>query len=140
MTKTNHLGSLVKTVGLLAAVGLLVLMLGLVEARPARATFPGKPGKIAFSSFDRNDDDIYTISTLFQVTNNATKDLDPSYSPGGDKIAYDSYDGSDDEIYTIDATGDVPFQVTDNTTEDRYPSYSPDAKKIAYAGYDGSDY
>jgi len=45
MTKTNHLGALAAVAGALVAVGLLVLMLVMVEARPAGATFPGKNGK-----------------------------------------------------------------------------------------------
>ena len=49
MVKTNRLGTLAAVVGLLMAAGLLVLML-VVEARPAEATFPGKTGKIAYVS------------------------------------------------------------------------------------------
>ena len=41
MAKSNHLGALATAAGTLAAVGLLVLMLVLVDARPAEATFPG---------------------------------------------------------------------------------------------------
>jgi hypothetical protein len=37
-------------------------MLMVVEARPAEATFPGKPGKIAYSGSDGNDTEIYTIN------------------------------------------------------------------------------
>lgn len=148
MTKTNHLGSLAATVGMLAAVGLLVLMLVLIEARPAEATSLGEPGKIAYSSFDGNDYDIYTIDSTpppagvrpFQVTDNTTNDFTPDYSPKTEKIAYWGYDGFDGEIYTIGATGGTPFQLTDNTTRDREPSYSPDATNIAYTGYDGNDY
>jgi hypothetical protein len=50
MAKSNHLGALAAAAGTLAAVGLLVLMLVLVDARPAEATFPGDNGRIAFAS------------------------------------------------------------------------------------------
>ena len=51
--------------GALVAVGLLLLMmLVVVEARPAEATFPGKPGKIVYSGRDapNGDYEIYTIN------------------------------------------------------------------------------
>jgi hypothetical protein len=79
MAKTNYYGALAAAAGVLVAVGLLVLMLVVAEARPAGATFPGKPDKIAFSSFDGNDDDIYTVRTPFQVTDNTTSDSEPSF-------------------------------------------------------------
>jgi hypothetical protein len=43
--------------GLLAAVGLVVLYV-----QPAEANYPGKPGKIAYSGWDGNDLEIYTIN------------------------------------------------------------------------------
>jgi hypothetical protein len=41
---------------------MLMLMLLVAEAGPARATFPGKNGKIAYSGWDGNDREIYTIN------------------------------------------------------------------------------
>jgi Tol biopolymer transport system component len=154
MVKTNPLGTLVAAGGALVAVGLLVLMLVIVEARPAEATFPGQNGRIAYASYDGYDDEIYTISPTggspFQVTNNEFwrygedaipfEDRYPSYSPDGRKLAYVGYDKNtpletDYEIFTINATGGTPFQVTHDTSEGwqlRSPSYSPDGKRIAY--------
>ena len=54
MAKTNH------SFGTLAAVGMLMLVV--VQARPAEATFPGKHGKIAYMRHDGNDYEIYTIN------------------------------------------------------------------------------
>jgi Tol biopolymer transport system component len=72
---------------LLAAVGLVVLY-----AQPAEANYPGTPGKIAYSGWDGNDWDIYTINAdgggRFNVTSNKTDDIQPSYSPSGKSIAY----------------------------------------------------
>ncbi len=46
MAKTDRLGPLAAVVGLLAAVGLLiVLMMLVVELKPAEATFPGQNGR-----------------------------------------------------------------------------------------------
>jgi hypothetical protein len=82
--KTNHVGTLAAAAGALVAAGLLVLMLlVVVEARPAEATFPGKNGKIAYSSWDGQDDDIYTINAggggRFNVTDNGTEDYEASW-------------------------------------------------------------
>jgi hypothetical protein len=86
MAKTNHWGPLAAAGGTLVAVGLVVLiMLVIVEARPAEATFPGKPGKIAYSGYDgpNGDREIYTIKPggggKFNVTDNATSDYSPSW-------------------------------------------------------------
>ena len=135
----NHLGALAAVAGMLAAVGSLMLMLVVVDARRAEATFPGLPGNIAYTGFDGTDKEIYTITpggTPFQLTNNNTLDDNPSYSPDGTKIAYTGFDGTDTEIYTVNASGGTASKVTDNDTPDFQPSYSPDGKKIAYVGLD----
>jgi Tol biopolymer transport system component len=101
-------------------------------------------GKIAYQGIDHDDPDrkdrIYTIDptggTPSNVTNNATTDGQPSYSPDGKKIAYSGYDGQDSEIYTINVDGGQKVQLTHNTTHDEWPSYSPDGSKIAYEGRD----
>src|SRR5215210_101438 len=102
MAKTNHWGPLAAASGTLVAVGLLVLiMLVVVEARPAEATFPGKPGKIAYQGYDGTDSEIYTIKPggggKVKLTDNATGNSDPSYSPSGKKIVFSGYDGNDRE-------------------------------------------
>jgi hypothetical protein len=69
------------------AVGLLVLMLVVVQARLVGATLPGQNGKIACAVDDGSsgemDSEIYTISVggggEIKVTNNDTNDLDPSW-------------------------------------------------------------
>jgi hypothetical protein len=50
MAKSNHFGALAAAAGTLVAVGLVVLMVLMVEAGPAGATFPGKNGYIAYSA------------------------------------------------------------------------------------------
>jgi len=47
--KTNHWGAVSAAAGTLVALGLLLtIMLVVLEARPAEATFPGKSGKLAY--------------------------------------------------------------------------------------------
>ena len=108
------------------------------------ATSPGNPGKIAYSAYDGNDSEIYTIDpgggSRFKLTGNAGDARDPTYSPTGSKIAYSGHDGNDSEIYTINVRGGETFKVTDNDSNDFSPSYSPDGNNIAYVGYDGNDF
>jgi hypothetical protein len=83
LAKTNHVGAVAAAAGMLVAVGLLMLMLVMVDARRAEATFPGLPGNIAYTGFDGTDEEIYTINVgggaAFKVTNNDTDDGDPSW-------------------------------------------------------------
>ena len=95
----------VAAAGLLAAVGLVVVL----YAQPAEANYPGKPAKIAFAGFERNDSEIYTINASGggkkQLTDNSTRDRFPYYSPSGKRIAYVNDAGADREIYTIKPNG-----------------------------------
>jgi hypothetical protein len=86
MAKTNHWGAPVAAAGTLMAVGLvLLIMLVVVEVRPAEATFPGKSGKIAYSGEEATNADyeIYSIKVggggRVQVTDNARGDYAPSW-------------------------------------------------------------
>src|SRR3712207_7477177 len=94
MTKTNQsLGTLAAAaaVGVLAAAGMLLLtMLALVE--PAGAAFPGKNGKIVFSTNRDGNYEIYTMNTdrsgLQRLTNHPRDDTDPAFSSDGSQIAF----------------------------------------------------
>jgi Tol biopolymer transport system component len=141
MAKTNHWGALAVAAGTLVVVGLVVLLMVVLEAHPAGATFPGNPGKIAYSGHHAQDFEIYTIDSggggKVQLTDNAANAHNPSYSPSAKKIVYSGYDGQDFEIYIINSGGGGRFNVTDNSTDDDGGlSYSPSAKKIAYSGKD----
>jgi Tol biopolymer transport system component len=111
----------------------------LAVSEKAEAAFPGKNGHIAYVSNDGEDHEIYAINGggggKVRLTDNATGDYEPSYSPGGKKIAYSGEDGpnGDFEIYTIKPGGGGKFKVTDNSTNDEWPSYSPSGMKIAYS-------
>src|SRR5215208_1443897 len=124
--RLNHLRAALLAVaaaGLLAAVGLLVVVL---YAQPAEANYPGKPGKIAYAGQDapNGDYEIYTINPngggKEQLTNNSTDDRYPAYSASGKKIVYAGEDApnGDTEIYTINASGGGKKQLTDNSTDD----------------------
>src|ERR687889_738501 len=128
MAKSSHFVALVAA-GVLAAAGLLVLIVLGIQERSAVATSPGKPGKIAYSAYDGTNEAIYTIDPggggKVKVTDKPGYARDPAYSPEGNKIAYVGHDGNDLEIYTIDVRGGGTYKVTDNETDDLYPTYSP---------------
>jgi hypothetical protein len=70
--------------GILAAAVLVACAVALLAgSREADATFPGKPGKIAYSGYDGPDAEIYTIDAggggKFNVTANTTEDYSPSW-------------------------------------------------------------
>jgi dipeptidyl aminopeptidase/acylaminoacyl peptidase len=143
MSKTKPWGPLAAAAGTLAAVGLLLLiMLVVLYAQPAEANYPGTNGKIAYSGWDGNDLEIYTVNpdggSNVKVTNNQSGNEAPAYSPNAKKIAYSGWDGNDWDIYTINTDGGSRKNVTNNNnTDDNQPSYSPSGKKIAYV-YDAA--
>ena|SRR5215218_8662503 len=98
-----------------------------VVSEKAEATFPGKNARIAYSGYDGNDYEIYTINSRGgakrKVTNNNRDDYSPSYSPGGKRIAYVQFDRNDAEIYTINAFGGGKTKVAHNTTDEAAPSW-----------------
>jgi Tol biopolymer transport system component len=143
MAENRHFLPLVAAVGVLVALGLLVLTVMVVQERSADATSPGQPGKIAYSAYDGTNEAIYTIDpgggSKVKVTDKPGYARNPAYSSTGNKIAYSGHDGNDSEIYTINPAGGEPLKVTDNDTDDFSPSYSPDGNNIAYVGNDGND-
>jgi Tol biopolymer transport system component len=104
------------SLGALLAVGLLTLTM------PAVAS-PARPG-------------------AFNVTDNATNDYTPSYSPSGKRIAYRGSNPNrrGNEIYTIGVGGGGRSQVTHDRRSDRDPSYAPADEEIAYSSWDGGDW
>ena len=134
-----------RMVAVVTALLLMVLTAGLSLAgdRTERA-FPGRNGRIAFSTYDGADYEIYTIKAngteRTQVTNNSVGNFSAAWSPDGEKIAFYAYDGADYEIYTINANGTERTQVTNNSLDEIDPTWSPNGEEIAFSGYDGADY
>ncbi len=97
--------------------------------------------KIVFAGAGRNipylprtyDDEIYTIDVdgknRVRLTDNATYDYYPDYSPDGRRIAFAGTGENANHIYTISAHGGDKTKVT----KGYYPSYSPDGRRIAYS-------
>ena len=127
-------------VTLILAMGLAAIALAMVlvaDPNSAEATFPGKNGKIAFSS-NRNGDpssfEVYSMRPFpegsanqpVNLSTTAGQDLSPAYSPDGKKIAFHSNRDGDPEIFVMDATGASQDQLTANSsTADFDPSWQP---------------
>jgi Tol biopolymer transport system component len=68
-----------------------------------------------------------------RLTNNATYDYYPDYSPNGRRIAFAGTGENGNYIYTIRAHGGDESKIT----KGYYASYSPNGKKLVYSR--GSD-
>src|SRR4028119_794612 len=98
-------------------------MLLAVALQPAEAAFPGKNGKIAFSSHRDTDYEIYSInpdgSDPTNVTNNLLNDRKATWSPDGTKVAFVSHRAGQfyppkNDIYTMDADGSDRTHITED--------------------------
>jgi Tol biopolymer transport system component len=129
-----------------------VLVGMVVLAAPAHATFPGKNGKIAF----QRGGDVWVVnadgSGQVNLTNSASTEGDPSWSPDGTRIAFSSDRDSTDpecdgyfepcnyEIYVMNADGTGQTRVTNTASyAEGHPRWSPDGTKVTYSVFSGCD-
>jgi Tol biopolymer transport system component len=117
-----------------------VAVLALTTAPAAQAAFPGKNGRIVFSTFTRHSQ-IYSVrpdgSGLRQLTHVAKGHFaaDPNVSPDGTRIAFTK----DDQVWVMNADGSAKQQLTSDTDfNNRQPSWSPDGDSIAFSRCDVS--
>ena len=123
----------------------LALLLAVVAAAPAQATYPGKPGPIAYSRVSL-DALVGTTGGLFahgprrtqrarQLTSEP-RDNTPSYSADGRTIAFagdrDLLATSGSHIYVMNADGSEAHQVTTGEDYDSNPSFSPDGRRLVF--------
>jgi Tol biopolymer transport system component len=127
--------------------GLIVAALAatLLAVGPAQATFPGKNGKIAFSS-DRDSGkfEVWSInpdgSDPTELTSAPSTLAEPAWSPDGKRIAFAVCRGSDpvhgycnEDIFVMNADGSEETRVTRDPAADRHPAWSPDGKKLVFS-------
>ena len=91
------------------------------------------------STRHRDNADIYIQkiggTTVTQLTNDAAKDIMPTFSPDGARIAFASDRSGNWDIYIMDISGGKATQVTNGPTHDLHPSFSPDGRKLVYCSY-----
>lgn len=94
--------------------------------------------KIIFCSNMNGQYDLYSLdidsNKLTQLTNTATSDYHPSFSPDGTKIVYVSFgeNGDDEELFTMNSDGTNVIRITDNEFNEDDPLYNADATRIIY--------
>lgn len=93
--------------------------------------------KIAFESYRDGNAEIYVMSAngsgQTNLTNNASFDADPAFSPDGSRIAFVSDRDGNNEIYIMNADGSGQTPLTNSTsTENTQPAFSPDGAKIVF--------
>ena len=66
------------------------------------------------------------------LTQDASDDWYPVWSPDGQRIAFMSERDGNRDIYVIAADGSNPTNLTQDASFDGYPAWSPDGQRIAF--------
>jgi Tol biopolymer transport system component len=127
-----------------AGLAALLLPIGalLAFAASADAAFPGKNGKIAFTTVRDNNEEISTMNGdgtgASDVTNDPAADRTPAWSPDGRRLAFASTRDvrapqGESEIYTMNGDGSSVSKLTfTGFGQNDSPSWSPDGQKIVF--------
>jgi TolB protein len=125
---------------MIVAAALLAACVALVVAaqEPARATFPGQNGDIAFVGGDADGAyQIFTVSpsgaNLRQLTFDKTLKESPAWSPDGRRIAFVRWGPRGSDIYTMNADGSGEVAITSDKRDDYDPAWSPDSKRLVFS-------
>jgi Tol biopolymer transport system component len=116
-----------------ACVALVVL-----AQEPARATFPGQNGEIAYVWHDGNSDEIFTVSPSGarpkQLTRGESHKESPAWSADGRRVAFVKLRDPtlQGDIYTMRANGSDQAVVTSTLSDDSDPSWSPDGRRLVF--------
>jgi Tol biopolymer transport system component len=131
----------------LAAVGAASLLLVMIIAPTAQATFPGRNGRIAFQAATDAGIQIFSVRAnghdLRQVTHLDGDATTPDWSPDGMRLAFS---WNECHVAFVDADGANPVVLPNVPAEadpsiqvcETDPSYLPDGQRVAYERYDPS--
>jgi Tol biopolymer transport system component len=117
----------------------------LFTALPAKATFLGVNGKIAFSTDQGPDPQIFVVNPDGSGEKQVTKEADghavqPAWSRDGSKIIFSGDQTGNSQIYEMNATGSGRTQLlSDPGFDDFNPRFSPDDSEIAFTRCAGPD-
>jgi Tol biopolymer transport system component len=129
-------------VGVSGAVACAVL-LGVASA--ARASFPGVPGEIVFSSTFSGDREIYVAGADGSGRVDLTRapqasDITPSWSADGRQIAFASDRSGSMEIYKMNADGSAVVQLTRDGAYADDPRFTADGRFVVYESKTGGNW
>ena len=122
---------------LVAGVFVLALLL-LLSAGPARATFPGPNGRIAFADYLSGQ--IYAVnpdgSALRQLTHTGRKGFagNPSWSANGKRLLFERSRNVNTRIWVMRANGSHKHKVAGDAKgfQDFTPAYTPNGRRIVF--------
>src|SRR5262245_11422851 len=130
----------------LPAVATAALSTGVPRAAAAVAPI----GKIVFVSNRGGTTDLWVMnadgSSPVQLTNDATRESGPRWSPDGSKIAFASNASSPNDIWVMNADGSGATNLTGSHPvlgggpPSNSPSWSADGTQIAYTGPTGTGF
>jgi Tol biopolymer transport system component len=116
-----------------------------LAAEPAAATFPGRPGKIAFSrsparSFPSNGDIWIETRSGRQRRLTHTRrvdETDPVFSPNGRLIAYVRRADGNADVWVMRANGTRKRLLIGGSFDELQPSFYPSGRSLLFTNFDG---
>src|SRR5919199_77741 len=130
---------------LVAGVFVLALLL-LLSAGPARATFPGPNGRIAFADYLSGQ--IYAVnpdgSAPRQLTHTGRKGFagNPSWSANGKRLLFERSRNVNTRIWVMRANGSHKHKVAGDAKgfQDFTPAYTPNGRRIVFGRFNAGGF
>ena len=123
-------------------IGALAILLAMLVAAPAHASFPGKNGRVAFSTATGSPPgNIFTMSATGRNRHRLTRRGDsrnPAWSRDGSRIAFDRQTNGRRALYVMSARGSRPRRIPTGRVQAENPTWSPNGRRIAFQGCRGS--
>ena len=119
----------------------LAALLGGVAAVPAPASFPGRDGRVAFSTVTGSPPgNIITMSPAGRKRRRLTSRGDsrnPAWSRDGRRIAFDRERSGERALYVMRADGSRVRRIDIGVMHAENPTWSPDGSRLAFQGCHG---